>query len=704
MDKFLKIVGGIIVLLVLIVIILPFVIDPNDYRDEIITAVEKSTGRQLSIDGDLQLSVFPKLGIDINKLQLSNAKGFPDQPFAAIEQASVYVNIMPLLSKRLEASTITLDGLQLNLAKNKQGQTNWQDLATTSEKTSEPDREAAGNAALASLSIGGISINDANISWSDASTGQSFQVRQFQLNTGAIRPNTPIEMAMGFSFDSNQPVMQAKFQLDGTLSLDEASNQLLVNQLAAELEATGDMFSSGALKASLNTDVQAGMDGKSVKLSKLVLKSGELQLTGNFVATNLDSQPAVDGHLNIKPLNLRNWLTSQGITLPEMSNDEALSEFAADIQLNSSGNTSKISKLQIKLDQSNIDGNALVQGQHSEFAINIDQINLDDYLPAAETDSQSPSTPPPAATGGGATTPAGTVSDEPSPLFPVETLRMLDTKGKISIGKLIVSKLSSQDVKVNLLAKDGKINIDKQIGRFYQGSFKGNTRLNVAGNTPKLSSANQLTNIQAGPLLKDLTGQERLTGTGKFNMDIHSSGNSVPAIKRDLDGKLDFQFTDGAVKGINLAKIIRETRAKFEGESLPESAEPEQTDFSELSGSATISDGVLNNNDLLAKSPFLRINGAGTINLVQETLDYTVQATIVETSKGQGGKELEDLRGLNIPVKLTGAYVAPKYQIDWGKVLLSSQKTKVDEKLKEKKQELKDKLKDKLGDKLKGLF
>ena len=130
----------------------------------------------------------------------------------------------------------------------------------------------------------------------------------------------------------------------------------------------------------------------------------------------------------------------------------------------------------------------------------------------------------------------------------------------------------------------------------------------------------------------------------------------------------------------------------------------EQTDFSELSGSAKITNGVINNQDLLAKSPFLRVNGAGTVNLPKETLNYTVETRIVSTAKGQGGEDLKDLEGLNIPVKLTGSYLAPKYSVDWGKVLVSSQKAKVEEKVEEKKQELQDKIKDKLGDKLKGFF
>ena len=213
-----------------------------------------------------------------------------------------------------------------------------------------------------------------------------------------------------------------------------------------------------------------------------------------------------------------------------------------------------------------------------------------------------------------------------------------------------------------------------------------------------------LANLQAGPLVKDLTGQDKFDGKGSFNAKLNTRGNSINAIKRSLGGNLDFNFKDGAVKGFNLAKAIRETKAKFSGTAVPASDEPNQTDFSKLSGSAVISKGVLTNKDLLAKSPYLRITGAGKVSLVPETLDYTVKAVIVSTEKGQGGEGLEELKGIPVPVHLTGPYASPDYSVDWGQVLAGSQKAKVEAKVEEKKEEVIEKFKDKLQDKLKGLF
>jgi AsmA protein len=205
--------------------------------------------------------------------------------------------------------------------------------------------------------------------------------------------------------------------------------------------------------------------------------------------------------------------------------------------------------------------------------------------------------------------------------------------------------------------------------------------LNVNGKTPTLRIQSNLSDIQAGPLLKQLTDEERLTGKGRFRAKLNASGNSVEGIKRTLGGNIDFRFEDGAVKGVNLAQIIRDGKALFKGESRPESDEPVQTDFSELSGSGVINQGVLTNRDLLAKSPYLRVNGAGTVSLVSEQLDYDLDTTIVDSAMGQGGEELAELEGKLIPVHFYGPYSDPEYSIDWTQVVLGSKEEELKERL-----------------------
>ena len=298
----------------------------------------------------------------------------------------------------------------------------------------------------------------------------------------------------------------------------------------------------------------------------------------------------------------------------------------------------------------------------------------------------------------------------------METLRQLDVAGVFRLGKLIVKKLVAQDIQLSVKAKDGRIELEEQVKAFYKGAIGGTIGIDVTGADPKLKVDQRMQNIQAGPLLADLTGKDTLTGQGGFNAAITARGQTPEALTKTLGGKLDFKFAEGALKGFNLAKAIRETKARFKGRPVPPADEPEQTDFSELRGSAEITEGVLVNKDLFAKSPLLRIEGAGKVNLPAESLDYTLTPVIVGTLKGQGGKELQDLEGIPVPVRFTGSLAKPDYSINWKEVLLATQKAKVKEKSAELEQKLDEKidkklegkvpdsLKDSLKDTLKGFF
>ncbi|WP_275099478.1 AsmA family protein [Sedimenticola hydrogenitrophicus] len=721
MGKLFKILGGLVLVLLLLivaaVIILPMVIDPNDYKDEIVTQVKGQTGRDLTIAGDLKLSVFPWLGIEIGGLELSNAPGFGEQPFAVVKSAAIRVKLMPLLSRRLEVDTVGLDGLALNLAKSKEGVSNWDDLikeGAPAEGAPAEGKPAAGaGRGLEGFMIGGVDISDARIRWDDQSAGQQYTVDRFFLKSGAIRPGSPVSLELGAQLQSREPELNAEIKLEGEVTLDEAARMLHIKGLELQVDATSPLFQKETMSASLVADVGVALDGQSLAVDGLSITADELKLTGNLQGSNLAAQPAFSGTLNLAELNLREWLGGQGMVVPETADPQVLTRFGAAIELASQDDVTRLNKLAIVLDDSKINGNASLQGGAIGFDLDVDSIDLDRYLPPVreETAAPAPAAPATPTAGSTGTAPAATQAGGDEPLLPVELLRGLNLNGTLKIGQMIIRKLTAREIQVTVKASQGKIDVQQKIGAFYQGSLDGLVNLNVAGKTPVVQIAEQATNIQAGPLLQDLIAKDKFDGRGSFQTKLRTSGNSINAFKRALNGDLSFRFEDGAVKGVNLAQLLREGQAKLKGEKLPADSAPPQTDFSELGGTAVIKQGVLDNQDLLAKSPFLRVTGAGQVNLVTETLDYLIKPVIVSTAAGQGGAGLEQLKGVPIPVKLTGPYASPDYTIDWAQVVTASQKAKLEEKeaelkqrLEEKKQETREKLEDKLKDRLKGLF
>jgi AsmA protein len=686
-------IGLVVLLVVAAVVVLPMVVDPNDFKGQIISRVEQETGRSLKIDGDLKLSVFPWLGIEIAGLELGNARGFGPEPFAMVKRAAVRVKLMPLLSRQLEVDTVGLDGLVLNLSQAKDGRSNWADLEQRGEApASEPAGDSGGEKSaggLSSLAIGGVNISDAKVSWDDRRSGQQFIIDRFNLKSGVIAIDRPVDLQVAFRLESSEPPLEAEIDMAGQVTLDQPAERLAIKGLQLKLVAQGEALPAGKAEAELASDVSLTLDGRLLEVRELQLRSGELQLSGDLKGQDLNTSPTFSGNFRLAEFDLRQWLIDQGVQVPVTADPAVLTRFSAQAVLKVKAGATRIESLEMQLDDTRLSGSVKLQGAAVGFNLKLDEIDLDRYLPPQKEPKEAkPKTASSPAVAG------GTGKDEA--LMPVETLRQLNLDGVLSIGQVKIMKLLAEQIDLTVKAKDGRLTLDKQIKKFYEGSYKSSLGLDVRGKAPLIKVDTVGSGIAIGPLLKEISGEDRLTGKGRFDAKLNTRGNSIESIKAALGGRLAFRFEDGAVKGFNLARTIREAKARLKGKPLPVSDEPVQTDFSEISGSAVIRKGVLDNRDLLAKSPYLRVTGAGKVNLVQETLDYTAKVVIVHTAKGTGGKDLKELEGIPIPIHLTGSYLSPSLDIEWGEVLTETQKARLEKKKEKYQQKLEKKLEKKL--------
>jgi len=199
---FLWIVGGLFALILLVAVVLPLLLDPNDYKDEAATATKDATGRELRINGDIDLKVFPWLGLSVADVTLANAEGFGPEPFMRIAQVNVGVKLMPLLTgKPIEVSKVRIDGLALNLAKDATGRNNWdfgKDEETGTPEPAEPQPPPQPSGPVREVSVGGIEITNVTFSYADQQTGAAYKLANLSLETGAIRRGDPIDVAIAF--------------------------------------------------------------------------------------------------------------------------------------------------------------------------------------------------------------------------------------------------------------------------------------------------------------------------------------------------------------------------------------------------------------------------------------------------------------------------------------------------------------------------
>ena len=756
MNKMIKIllylIGIVFLLIITAVIVLPMVIDPNDYKSQITEKVKETTGRELVLDGTLGLSVFPWLGVETGNARLSNAQGFGDAPFAEIDETAVRVKILPLLSKKVEVSRIVLKGLTLNLAKNAQGVTNWSDFAKSpatqpdqpkkKEKPTEPEPKRSPEQLLGALAIGGISIENAKVIWDDRQADKHIEVEEFNFTTDAIAFGSPIDLDLNFKVKTRAPAMTEIFGLAATLTIDEDLDFLKVadlrlnsrtegealsgriidaelktpvidvssklkkiqtGELNLDVNATGKDIPGGKLTARLVTSIFADLTQQSLKVSDLRLTANDLDLQAELSGKNIIDALEIEGPVTLSEFSPRSLLSSMGMKMPETKDQSALTKLRAKFDLLATKNSATLNNVLVGLDGTTVKGKTAVHNFSRpaiRFNYAIDYLDIDRYLPPQKDKSakQAPSngtktiaTP--------ATATAAVAGKEPP-----ENLRKLDIDGRVDIGGVKVSGVKAKDIGFTVKGKNGLIHTQQTIKDLYQGSYKGGLKLDARGSVAVVSLNETLSGVNLMPLLKDAIGKEVLGGTAQAKINLSGQGLDSDAIKKTLNGTITADINDGAVYGIDLVKLIRETKARIEGKTVPPSKEPEKTEFSEMRLHATASKGIVNNDTLEAKSPYLRVDGAGKVGLADQSLDYRVQVKIVKTPEGQGGAGLKDLEGIPIPLKITGTTTKPKYGVDMQAALTEVYKGKVKEKVDKEKGKVLEKIEKNIGKEATDIF
>lgn len=328
--------------------------------------------------------------------------------------------------------------------------------------------------------------------------------------------------------------------------------------------------------------------------------------------------------------------------------------------------------LTVKFDDTTLKAKAAMAGFDApryRFDLEVDRINLDRYLAASPKAKPAPG--------------ANAKVDVDVPVD-LSVLKGLHATGKLAVGALQVQGLKLTEMKAQLRAADGKAELSPHSAKLYEGTLEGALTLNANGNRMALKET--LSNVAIGPLVKDMMSRDAVEGRGNVALDVAAAGASVNAMKKSLGGTARVALRDGALKGFNLTEVLRKTKAAFGSKSAQQQAvDPAQrTDFSAMTASFVIKNGVARNDDLEVKAPLVRLGGAGDIDIGNSQLNYVAKATVVATSRGQGGSDLDHLAGLTVPVKLTGPFDAPKVEVDYRSLATEAAKAKVKEKVKDK--------------------
>ena len=466
--------------------------------------------------------------------------------------------------------------------------------------------------------------------------------------------------------------------LKATARGDTAKQQFRFDPIDLTADLAGKSFPGGRLAFGLGAKVDLDLPKESAQASNLRLRFAGAEATGQISVTKFASAPSYRGTLSVPKLNPRKLLAALGQKVPKTADPKALSSARLDTKLTGTAERVTLDALVLKLDASTLKGKINVVNFAQPaigFNLVVDALDADRYLPPRVAGKKKAIATPGAA----------------AVMVPVETIRGLNVDGKLTVGRLKISNLRLSNIVLTAKAKDGVATLHPIGAKLYKGSYSGNVRIDARDKRPKLSVDEKLSAVQVGPLLRDYNGKKVLSGRANLSAKLNAVGATEAALRQTLKGSMNFSFADGAIEGIDILGLICRGLAGLNLGSLnrenllssilqiaggAKTKSRSNTQFSELKGTVKVGKGVAHNNDLVMKSPLLRVSGKGQFNLVNERVNYLANTALVSSCEGQGGRTAKELTGLNIPVKVSGRVDRLKYEPDLGGVFKALTKGK----------------------------
>lgn len=605
--------GLVVVLLLAIVLIAGFLFIPSPAQK---WAVERGAsaalGRKVTFGEPFHVRAWPPLAITAADVKIANAEWGTAPDLVQIEDFELGVDALAYWSGHVvKIDHLVVQQPQIHLEVAADGRRNWEFGKRTS---ATPDAAAPSTSKpLPGFVLGDIKIADGLLAYDDKTSGLSRNVEQIALTIGQRAADQPVEIAGGATLDGKRATI------------------------------TGSVAHADAVAAGETSPATISV----------TLPGGSVSFDGNVNPAG----PVVQGQAKIDltaPRELLAWLGQQP-ALPE----QTLRSAAVDTQLDLAADHVKLDQLQIQVDEIRGTGHiAASLGQppaiDGELAFN--RLDLNPYLPAAPAAAPATASEPAGPDRGWSETPI----DLPLPL-PVDLDLRLGAEG-VSLREVQTGPLA---LRVEADRQRAAVTIDQL--QTTGGQLTGSAEARP-GDPPAYAVSVHGQGISVAKLLRTLGRTPRFDGAAALALDLTAKGNNQLQLVQSSNGKGSLVVRDGAILGINIAGMLRQIMTL--GLSRV-AGEQQRTDFAEAGGSFTVTDGILRNDDLALRAPVLRLEGAGTINLPQRTVDYRITPHLATTLEGQGATGEPTLEA-GLPFVVQGPFDAPSIRFDLNGKLTSA--------------------------------
>jgi AsmA protein len=334
MKLLMKLLGVFFALILIVTVgvaIFALTFNPNDHKDFIIQKVAETTGRTLTLEQDLSLTVFPTLGVVINKASLSNPReGFKAANMISFDRAEIGVNVLPLLNKKIEISTINLDKAVINLEVNKQGKENWV-FDTPQKEAAQVDAttptEKAESFSLNDLSVGQLNVSNTVLNYSDAKSGQTVSLNPFNLSMKNLRNASDIPTQADFIFKDGKD-MNLEASISSTINADMDTQLFALKK--SDIKAKIKSKNAEPMSIEAKSDILAKLSTQEVSLDNLVLAVNSLNLQGNAAVKDF-AKPAITFNLRSDELDLNPFMAKPDTTKQKDTKKSAAKETPIDL-------------------------------------------------------------------------------------------------------------------------------------------------------------------------------------------------------------------------------------------------------------------------------------------------------------------------------------------------------------------------------------
>lgn len=608
MRKLLLGVLGLVLLVVVVILAVVFVPSPLQ-KWAVERGATMATGRQVTIGEPFTLRAWPPIEITASEIKIANADWGTAPALAQVGALDAKLDLLAYWREgRIQLDRLVVTRPEANLEVGQDGRRNW-DLGG-GQASSASDAQPSAPAAIPPFVLGDVRISDGVVAYDDKAAGTSKRAEAIALTVKQAGPDQPVAIDGGLTFQG-QPAT-----LTGSVDRPQGA-------------AAGER---SPIKLSL------GVPGATAAFD------GEIETKG----------PAANGALDVKLTAPRDLLAWVGVAPPNGLPGSATLQGQVDL----TASRVALSGLQLQADQISATGEVaadLTEPPKVTGDLALGRLDLSPYMGA-----EQPAGAPAAGTESKAAGWPDTPIELPLPL-PVDADVKLRGEG-VKAGKIEIGAFATR---LEADRQQAAVTIDQL--QAYGGGLKG--KLSAQAATPPAYAVDlDASDISVLAATDAITGLHRVDGRGAARAALKTRGGNVRDLVGALGGDLSVTVTDGALIGINIAGMLRQVMTLGLDRTA---ADQQRTDFAEAGASFKVENGIARTQDLHLSAPVLRLDGAGAVDLPQQTIDMRVTPRLASTLQGQGATG-EHAFEAGIPFLVQGPYVSPSVRFDLNGTLTSA--------------------------------